>query len=100
MELSLRHRLAAHETLLGPVVTLPDVSVAEKRAAQEAGIASGIAGPDDPALLAELAGGRSTVLVFAADVCIYARALEAGAEQLRRELALRAPEQEESHVRT
>lgn len=71
-----------------------------QRAAEAGGIASGIAGPDDPALLAELAGGRSSVLVLAADVRIYARALEAGAKGLRRELALRAPEQEESHVST
>lgn len=69
-------------------------------AAESARIASGIAGPDDPALLVELAGGRSSVLVLAADVRIYARALEAGAQDLRRELALRAPEQEESHVST
>jgi 2-keto-3-deoxy-L-rhamnonate aldolase RhmA len=71
-----------------------------QRAAEEAGVASGIAGPDDPALLAELAGWRSTVLVLAADVRIYARALDAGMGRLRRELALRAPEQEESHVST
>jgi 2-keto-3-deoxy-L-rhamnonate aldolase RhmA len=69
-------------------------------AAEAAGVASGIAGPDDPALLAELAGGRSTALVLAADVRIYARALDTGAQTLRRELALRAPEQEESHVST
>jgi 4-hydroxy-2-oxoheptanedioate aldolase len=69
-------------------------------AAEEAGIASGIAGPHDPALLAELAGGRSTVLVLAADVRIYAGAIDAGMSQLRRELALRAPDQEESHVGT
>jgi 2-keto-3-deoxy-L-rhamnonate aldolase RhmA len=71
-----------------------------QRAAEAAGIASGIAGPHDPALLAELAGRRSTVLVLAADVRIYARALDAGMGQLRRELALRAPEREESHVST
>jgi 4-hydroxy-2-oxoheptanedioate aldolase len=69
-------------------------------AAAGAGIASGIAGPHDPALLAELAGGRSTVLVLAADVRIYARAIDAGMSELRRELALRAPDQEESHVGT
>jgi 4-hydroxy-2-oxoheptanedioate aldolase len=69
-------------------------------AAASAGIASGIAGPHDPALLAELAGGCSTVLVLAADVRIYARALDAGMSELRRELALRAPDQEESHVGT
>jgi 4-hydroxy-2-oxoheptanedioate aldolase len=71
-----------------------------QHAAEGAGIASGIAGPEDPALLAELAAGRSTVLLLAADVRIYARALDAGAERLRRELAPRAPEQEESHVST
>jgi 4-hydroxy-2-oxoheptanedioate aldolase len=71
-----------------------------QRAAEGAGIASGIAGPHDPTLLGELAGGRSTVLVLAADVRIYARALDAGMGELRRELALRAPEQEESHVST
>ena len=69
-------------------------------ASEAAGIASGIAGPHDPALLAELAGGRSTLLVLAADVRIYARALDAGMGELRRELALRAPDQEESHVST
>jgi 4-hydroxy-2-oxoheptanedioate aldolase len=69
-----------------------------QQAADAAGIASGIAGPDDPALLAELAGGRSTVLVLAADVRIYARALDTVTEQLRGELARRAPEREESHV--
>jgi 2-keto-3-deoxy-L-rhamnonate aldolase RhmA len=67
-------------------------------AAEAAGIASGIAGPDDPALLAELAGGRSTIVVLAADVRIYARALDTVTEQLRAELALRAPGREESHV--
>jgi 2-keto-3-deoxy-L-rhamnonate aldolase RhmA len=71
-----------------------------QQAAEEADIPSGIAGPDDPALLAELAGGRSTVLVLAADVRIYARALDTGTQDLQRELALRAPEQEESHVST
>jgi 4-hydroxy-2-oxoheptanedioate aldolase len=69
-----------------------------QEAAEGAGIASGIAGPDDPALLAELAGRRSTVLVLAADVRIYARALDTVTEKLRGEPALRAPEREESHV--
>jgi 2-keto-3-deoxy-L-rhamnonate aldolase RhmA len=71
-----------------------------QEAAEAAGIASGVAGPDDPALLAELAGGRSTVLVLAADVRIYTRALDTGTHSLRRELALQAPEREESHVST
>ena len=71
-----------------------------QRATEAAGVASGIAGPDEPALLAELAGGRSTVLVLGADVRTYARALDAALGQLRGELALRAPEQEGSHVST
>ncbi len=71
-----------------------------QQAADAAGIASGIAGPDDAALLAELAGARSTVLVLAADVRIYAHALATGTQKLRRELALVAPAREESHVRT
>jgi 2-keto-3-deoxy-L-rhamnonate aldolase RhmA len=71
-----------------------------QRAAEAVGIPSGIAGPDAPALMADLADSRSTVLVLGADVRIYARALDAGADQLRRELALRAPEREESHVST
>ena len=45
-------------------------------AAQAAGIASGVAGPNDPGLLWELAGDRSTLLVCAADVRIYARAVD------------------------
>ena len=52
-------------------------------AAEAVGIASGIAGPDDPALLNELAGQRSTLLVCAADVRIYARAIDELVERLR-----------------
>jgi hypothetical protein len=52
-------------------------------AAQAAGIASGVAGPDDPGLLHELAGDRSTLLVCAADVRIYARAVDELVERLR-----------------
>src|SRR5215210_1728712 len=66
--------------------------------AEAAGIPSGIAGPDDPVLLTELAGGASTVLVLGADVRIYARALDNCVNDLRQELARRAPEREESHV--
>ena len=51
--------------------------------AEAAGIASGVAGPDDPALLRELAGDRSTLLVCAADVRIYARAVDDLVERLR-----------------
>ncbi len=52
-------------------------------AADAAGIASGVAGPDDPGLLHELARDRSTLLVCAADVRIYARAVDELFERLR-----------------
>jgi 4-hydroxy-2-oxoheptanedioate aldolase len=71
-----------------------------QEAAESADIPSGIAGPDDPVLLTDLAARASTLLVLAADVRIYARALDDCARKLRQELALRAPEQEESHVST
>jgi len=58
-----------------------------QRAAAGAGIASGVAGPDDAGRLAELADGRSTVLVLSADVRLYARAVEAAVDGLRRRLA-------------
>jgi 2-keto-3-deoxy-L-rhamnonate aldolase RhmA len=45
-------------------------------AARAAGIASGIAGPDDLRLLRELAADSSTILVCSADVRLYARAVE------------------------
>jgi 4-hydroxy-2-oxoheptanedioate aldolase len=67
-----------------------------QRAAAAAGIASGLAGPDDPALLAALAGGRSSVFVLSADVRMYARAVDAGVASLRRALT---PESEEAGVR-
>jgi 2-keto-3-deoxy-L-rhamnonate aldolase RhmA len=54
-----------------------------QRAAEAESIASGIAGPDDPALLRGLAGGRSTVLVHSADVRIYSRAVGDAAASLR-----------------
>jgi 2-keto-3-deoxy-L-rhamnonate aldolase RhmA len=52
-------------------------------AAVAAGIASGVAGPDDPDRLLELAGERSTLLVCAADVRIYARAVDELVGRLR-----------------
>jgi 2-keto-3-deoxy-L-rhamnonate aldolase RhmA len=58
-----------------------------QRAAAEAGIASGIAGPDDASRLAGLADGRSTVLVLSADVRLYARAVEGAVDGLRQRLA-------------
>jgi 2-keto-3-deoxy-L-rhamnonate aldolase RhmA len=71
-----------------------------QRAAAAAGIASGIAGPDDPELLAGLANGGSKLLVLGADLRLYAHALEAGIGRLRQELARGAPESEEAHVST
>jgi 2-keto-3-deoxy-L-rhamnonate aldolase RhmA len=52
-------------------------------AAHRAGIASGIAGPDDARLLLDLAGTASTLLVCSADVRVYARALDAAVARLR-----------------
>jgi 2-keto-3-deoxy-L-rhamnonate aldolase RhmA len=64
-----------------------------------AGTASGVAGPDDPRRLADLAA-RSQVLVLGADVRIYARALRHAFADLQDEPAPPAPELEEAHVRT
>jgi 2-keto-3-deoxy-L-rhamnonate aldolase RhmA len=54
-------------------------------AATAAGIASGIAGPDDAGLLWELAGELSTLLVCSADVRIYARAVDELVARVRAE---------------
>jgi 2-dehydro-3-deoxyglucarate aldolase/4-hydroxy-2-oxoheptanedioate aldolase len=54
-----------------------------QRAAAAEGIASGIAGPDDPQLLRELAGAASTLLVCSADVRMYARAVDGVVARLR-----------------
>jgi len=58
-----------------------------QRAAADARIASGIAGPGDPELLMRLAGSRSTLLVLGADVRIYAGALSAAFHHLPEEAA-------------
>jgi 4-hydroxy-2-oxoheptanedioate aldolase len=60
-------------------------------AAEEGGVPSGIAGPDDPCLLHELAGGRSTLLVCGADVRLFARAVDDAVARLRSMEAVRAP---------
>jgi 2-keto-3-deoxy-L-rhamnonate aldolase RhmA len=52
-------------------------------AAAQAGIASGIAGPDEAALVSELAGGGSTLVVFSADVRLYASAVDEAVGRLR-----------------
>lgn len=67
-------------------------------AAAAASIPSGIAGPDDPALLAELAAGRSSVLVLSADVRIYARAVDSAMAALRQAQAVRTPGPLDAHV--
>jgi 2-dehydro-3-deoxyglucarate aldolase/4-hydroxy-2-oxoheptanedioate aldolase len=81
-----------------PTAALVDAVEEVQRAAAAAGIASGVAGPGDAALLAELAGGRSTVFVLSADVRIYARALDSAVAGLRRELASHAPDPVNANV--
>jgi 2-keto-3-deoxy-L-rhamnonate aldolase RhmA len=64
---------------------LPRGAIAEVQAAAAAHeIASGIAGPDDPELLLELAGADSTLLVCSADVRLYARAVDAAVREVQR----------------
>jgi 2-keto-3-deoxy-L-rhamnonate aldolase RhmA len=72
---------------------LREAVAAVQLAAADAGIESGVAGPDDPELLSRLAGGRADMLVLGADVRLYARALDTAARRLRA-----APEREEAHV--
>lgn len=79
---------------------LRDAIVHVQRAAEAAGIASGVAGPADPGALMELAGERSTVLVLGADVRIYAGALSDLLGRLHDQAAHEAPEPEETHVGT
>jgi 2-keto-3-deoxy-L-rhamnonate aldolase RhmA len=62
---------------------LRDAIAHVQRAAEQAEIASGIAGPDDAQLLVELAGQSSTLLVCSADVRLYARAVDEAVELLR-----------------
>jgi 2-dehydro-3-deoxyglucarate aldolase len=64
--------------------SLPEAIEAVQQAARGGGVASGIAGPDDPELLLELAARESTVLVCSADVRLFARAVDAVAEELHR----------------
>jgi 2-keto-3-deoxy-L-rhamnonate aldolase RhmA len=68
--------LALDGTLEPASRRLREAIVRVQRAAEQAGIASGIAGPEDPELLRELAAGSSTLLVCSADVRLYARAVE------------------------
>jgi 2-keto-3-deoxy-L-rhamnonate aldolase RhmA len=71
-----------------------------QRAADAAGIASGVAGPADPELLSQLAGDGSSVLVLGADVRIYARALTDAFCNLHDEATRDASEAEGTHVGT
>jgi 4-hydroxy-2-oxoheptanedioate aldolase len=69
------------------------------RACSAAGIFPGVAGPDDPGLLLEIAGGESSLLVLGADVRIYARALRRAFAQLGDPAAEPRPRLEEARVR-
>jgi 4-hydroxy-2-oxoheptanedioate aldolase len=91
--------LALGEDPRSPSTELRDAVAHVQRAAQAAGIASGVAGPDDPDLLLDLADGRSTVLVLGADVRIFARALDTGLARVRPRRALGEPDRKEPHVR-
>lgn len=92
----LSHSLGESGRLASGIVT--DAVERVQFAAAAAGIPSGIAGPDDPALLVELAAGRSTVFVLSADVRMYARAVDSNIAALRRAQAARAPEPLDAHV--
>jgi 2-keto-3-deoxy-L-rhamnonate aldolase RhmA len=82
----------------------PDASVVRESiervqaAAAEAGIASGVAGPDDPELLLRLADERSSILVLGADMRVYARSMASAIGALRRAPAPRSAHPEEAHV--
>jgi 2-keto-3-deoxy-L-rhamnonate aldolase RhmA len=67
--------LALEGTLAASSPRMREAIARVQDAAEAAGLASGVAGPDDGGLLRGLAAGRSTVLVHSADVRIYARAL-------------------------
>jgi 4-hydroxy-2-oxoheptanedioate aldolase len=92
----LSHSLGEGGRLRAPGVTRAIERV--QLAAAGAGVASGLAGPDDPALLAQLGGGRSSLFVLSADVRIHARAVDAGVAALRRALAAPAIEPVDAHV--
>ena len=92
----LSHSVGQGGRLRSPVVV--DAIERVQFAAAAAGIPSGIAGPDDPVLLTELAAGRSTLLVLSADVRIYARAVDSGVAAVRRELAAHEPRPADAHV--
>lgn len=70
------------EPLAGDAPRVREAIARVRDACEAAGIAFGLAGPDDPGLLSELAPAPPDVTVLGADVRIYARAL---AERLPRE---------------
>lgn len=77
--------------------SMPDAIARVRRACAAAGVRFGVAGPDDPELLASLAGVRADLLVLGADVRIYAGALSEAVERLRHEAHVQ--EREGAHVR-
>lgn len=85
---------------LGASTPVAEAVARVQDAARSAGIASGVAGPDDPDELASLGNGRSALLVLGADVRLYARALDVSTAELRQQPAPRAPNPEEAHVGT
>jgi 2-keto-3-deoxy-L-rhamnonate aldolase RhmA len=78
--------LAVGDDPRAPSTRLRDAIAHVHQAAEAADIPSGIAGPDDPDLLLDLARGRSSVLVLGADVRIYARALHTRLRRVRHAL--------------
>jgi len=66
-------------------LTAPELAGAVEavgRAAAEAGVAFGVAGAGDVGALAELAGPRARLVVYSADVRLYAHAVDAAARAL------------------
>lgn len=92
--------LALGDDPRSPSTRLRDALAHVQDAADAAGIASGVAGPDDPDLLLELADGRSSVLVLGADARIYARALAAGLGGLGHPRAAPESRRKATHVCT
>jgi 4-hydroxy-2-oxoheptanedioate aldolase len=95
----LSHSLGEEGRLLGSSTVVDAVEQVQRDAAAR-GLPSGIAGPDDPAVLAQLAAGRSTLLVLSADVRLYARAVDAAVAALRGKRAARTHEPRDAHVRS
>jgi 4-hydroxy-2-oxoheptanedioate aldolase len=76
---------------LGSDVVLDAVRVVQQAAA-DAGVASGVAAFGDAATLAQLIGGRSTMVVFSSDVRLYAGAVDDAVDALAQIVARGASE--------